>query len=473
MHRLAVRTLLSLILGMTSLSVAAQAISAGGGWIDTPEAYFAVGEEIQEWVQLKSEADKQAFIERYWLRRDPTPGTPRNEFRDTVMGRIKTADEKFAIDTTMGSTTARGMVFILFGSPAAVREQNSGVPSRTGAGGEWSQVLQTWRYDRFRTKAFVDLIGRPELEVKFLITPSEKRDQLQDEGVISPYRKVVAEASIVTKDVVAGPTGPRSMVDAVDFNVAPLPEVAIRELNAAADAPSALKSGTFFGADGKPVTMFTLSVPASRTPTGPATLFGRISDAQQQVVATVAKDMRSAEGFTVRGTDVIYAVMVPLPPGTYEATFALHAGANAIASGLQRVVVPAMGSGLDVSSLVLTNDLMSTEPPAIVLGGAPVRPRADGVFGTNESLWYAFQVASATDPGNVGVQLVLRRTGGKSSTHALSTGLTQTAPGSWIGGFEMPLQTLEPGDYSLYLTLSDAAGHKQVRRADFKIVAAQ
>jgi hypothetical protein len=198
-----------------------------------------------------------------------------------------------------------------------------------------------------------------------------------------------------------------------------------------------------------------------------------VTDAQQQVVATVAREMRSAEGFTTRTGDVVFAVVLPLAPGAYEAAFAVHAGANAIAAGAQRVVVPATGSGLDVSSLVLTHDLMSAEPPAIILGGAPVRPRADGVFATNESLWYAFQIASAQDPGNLNAQLVLRRLGGKTQSSATSTALTQTAPGSWIGGFEMPLQTLEPGDYSLYLTLSDAAGRQQVRRADFRVVAAQ
>jgi hypothetical protein len=59
---------------------------------------------------------------------------------------------------------------------------------------------------------------------------------------------------------------------------------------------------------------------------------------------------------------------------------------------------------------------------------------------------------------------------GKSLSSAVTTGLTQTAPGSWIGGFEMPLQSVEPGDYSLYLTLVDAGGRQQVRRADFRVL---
>jgi GWxTD domain-containing protein len=459
---------------LTALSAGAQTIDVGGGWIDTPEAYFITPPEITEWLTLHTDAEKQGFIDRYWLRRDPTPGTPRNEFRELVQGRIATADQKFSIDKTKGSTTARGMVFILFGTPASVSEQNSGVPARTGSGGEWSQVLATWKFDRFRTKALLELLDRPQLEIKFLITPSQKTDLLQDPGIVDHYRKIIAEASIVTRDVAAAPTGPQATVASIALKANPLPEVANTILDAAANVPSTLHASSYFAADGTPSTLFWLLVPGGRIATGAATLYGRIEDAQQNVVATVAHETRAAEGFTTRSGDVVYAVVLPLGPGTYGATFALQAGATAIASGTQRVIVPAKGSGLDVSSLVLTHDLMSTDPPAIVLGGAPVRPRADSVFATNESLWYAFQVASATDPGNVNAKLVLRRLDdGHTQVSTQMTGLTQTATGSYLGGFEVPLQTVKPGDYSLYVTLTDAAGRQQVRRADFRVVSAQ
>jgi GWxTD domain-containing protein len=473
MHKLGARVLLLSTLFL-STSAFAQVVDTGGGWIDTPEAYFATSDEVNEWTRMRTESDKAQFIDRYWLRRDPTPGTPRNEFRELVMGRIATADQKFSLDARKGSTTARGMVFILFGSPATLNEQNSGVPNRSGSGGEWSQVLATWKYDRFRTKELLKLLDRPELTIKFLITPSEKTDVLQDPGLVAHFRKTVADASIVTKDVaVATPAGPQAMVPSVQLSTAALPAIAIEELAAAGSGPSALRTSSYF-VDGKPATLFWLTVPSNRTPTGPATLYGRVSDAQQNVVATIAHDTRAAEGFTTRNGDVVYAIVLPLAPGAYDATFALHAGANAVSSGTQRVVVPATGSGLDVSSLVLTHDLMSADPPAIILGGAPVRPRADNIFATNESLWYAFQVASATDPGNVNAKLVLRRlSDSKTQTSSTTTALTQTAAGSYIGGFEIPLQTVEPGDYSIYVTLTDGTGRQQVRRADFKVVAAQ
>src|SRR5437870_8859578 len=75
-------------------------------WASSPEAYFLTGEERAEWKKLDSRESRQDFIERYWLKRDPTAGTVKNEFRETVLSRIKTADARFGIEKTAASRTA-------------------------------------------------------------------------------------------------------------------------------------------------------------------------------------------------------------------------------------------------------------------------------------------------------------------------------------------------------------------------------
>ena len=44
------------------------------------------------------------------------------------------------------------------------------------------------------------------------------------------------------------------------------------------------------------------------------------------------------------------------------------------------------------------------------------------------------------------------------------------APNRYLYAQEMPLASLEPGDYSLYVTVRDAAGAMEVHRADFRVV---
>ena len=63
------------------------------------------------------DADKPAFIEEFWKRRDPDPATVENEFKIEYLGRIQRANQLFMGEGTPGWLTDRGRVYILFGPP--------------------------------------------------------------------------------------------------------------------------------------------------------------------------------------------------------------------------------------------------------------------------------------------------------------------------------------------------------------------
>lgn len=85
-----------------------------------PVQFLMTGEDQKAWRQVKTDAEAQDFIDLFWARRDPTPGTPRNEFRDTFEERVKAADKLFAIPNSKkrGALTDMGRVLILLGPPA-------------------------------------------------------------------------------------------------------------------------------------------------------------------------------------------------------------------------------------------------------------------------------------------------------------------------------------------------------------------
>lgn len=62
-------------------------------------------------------AMRNALWERFWARRDPSPATPVNEFRDEFFGRIRTANEKFIEPGRQGWDTPRGTLLIVLGPP--------------------------------------------------------------------------------------------------------------------------------------------------------------------------------------------------------------------------------------------------------------------------------------------------------------------------------------------------------------------
>ena len=51
-------------------------------WAETPEAYFLTADELKEWKTIKTPEDRRVFQERYWLKRDPTPGRPATSSRN-------------------------------------------------------------------------------------------------------------------------------------------------------------------------------------------------------------------------------------------------------------------------------------------------------------------------------------------------------------------------------------------------------
>lgn len=146
-------------------------------WASSPEAYFLTSEERAEWKTLDSGLERDRFKERYWLKRDPTPGTEKNEFRDTVLGRIQTADKRFPLGKMPGARTNRGMAFVLFGTPARVNDTKAnplerprppapGSPAPIGGVIEGNETTSVWIYDRERTPKLLELLGnRPSLEL--------------------------------------------------------------------------------------------------------------------------------------------------------------------------------------------------------------------------------------------------------------------------------------------------------------------
>jgi GWxTD domain-containing protein len=86
-------------------------------WLDEEVRWIASDEERRAFETLAADAEREAFIEQFWQRRDPTPGTGVNELREEHYRRIAWANDRFASDALPGWKTDRGMVYIKFGAP--------------------------------------------------------------------------------------------------------------------------------------------------------------------------------------------------------------------------------------------------------------------------------------------------------------------------------------------------------------------
>jgi GWxTD domain-containing protein len=78
--------------------------------------YTITSEERRAFLALAPEA-REAFIEDFWKRRDPTPATPENEYRTDYYSRIERANRLFSGGGAPGWLQDRGRVYITLGPP--------------------------------------------------------------------------------------------------------------------------------------------------------------------------------------------------------------------------------------------------------------------------------------------------------------------------------------------------------------------
>ena len=85
-------------------------------WVTEDVAYIIRDDERAAFKRLQSDPEREHFIEQFWLRRDPTPGTPENEFKEEHYRRIAYANEHFSAGIP-GWKTDRGRIYITYGPP--------------------------------------------------------------------------------------------------------------------------------------------------------------------------------------------------------------------------------------------------------------------------------------------------------------------------------------------------------------------
>jgi GWxTD domain-containing protein len=118
-------------------------------WLDQDVAYIISDEERKAFKTLSNDEERDAFIENFWLRRNPNPDSPENEFREEHYRRIAYANDRFAAGKP-GWKTDRGHVYIAFGEPDSKDSHPSGGaydrPMEEGGGQTSTFPFETWHY---------------------------------------------------------------------------------------------------------------------------------------------------------------------------------------------------------------------------------------------------------------------------------------------------------------------------------------
>ncbi len=106
-------------------------------WL-TMVSYIIHPREKDVFLRLPSDKDREIFVEAFWKQRDPTPGTPKNEYREEIEKRFAFVNVEFKKGSPKpGWMTDMGRIYMLLGAPVN-RNEVSSVPELV--------PMQLWTY---------------------------------------------------------------------------------------------------------------------------------------------------------------------------------------------------------------------------------------------------------------------------------------------------------------------------------------
>jgi GWxTD domain-containing protein len=118
-------------------------------WLDQDVRWIITDTEAQAFKQLTNDEERDQFIENFWQRRNPSPDSPENEYRDEIYARIAYADEHFAAGKP-GWLTDRGHIYIAYGPPDDKDQHPSAGaydrPMDEGGGSTSTFPFEVWHY---------------------------------------------------------------------------------------------------------------------------------------------------------------------------------------------------------------------------------------------------------------------------------------------------------------------------------------
>jgi GWxTD domain-containing protein len=477
-------------------------------WLNEDVSYIITDEERAAFKRLQTDEEREQFIENFWLRRDPTPDTVENEFKEEHYRRIAYANEHFASGIP-GWKTDRGRIYIVYGPPDEIEDHSSGGfyerPPEEGGGETSTYPFQQWRYryiDGIGNNIIIEFVD-PTMSGEFHMTmdPSEKDALLYVPGAGLTMMEQMGLSSKNqrfqnTDGTHLGSSFGGSSESMMEFTrleqftaLNKAPKVKFPDLEAAVYSkisynilPCKVRTDFFPVTDASVLTYVTVQFEnkdlqfKSKEGLQQATvnIFGRVTTMTRRIVTTfedtvtvnaVPQQLQLTQ--TLRS---IYQKALPLAPGTYR----LNVVSKDLTAGNMNnyevaITVPRLDPDKASFSTVMLADIIEKVPMKsigagqFIIGDSKVRPRMDEVFKHDEKMGIYFKIynlgadqATHKPAGTVEYELV--RSGSNERIFDFTEDLGEVPDASasqlTIEKF-LPLKSLLPGKYTLRMKIVD------------------
>ena len=411
-------------------------------WLNQDVVWIITEEERSAFKQLSNDEERDNFIEAFWQRRDPTPDTVENEFKEEHYRRMAYANEHFAAGIP-GWKTDRGRIYIVFGPPDEIDAHPGGGvyyrPMEEGGGSTSTYPFEDWRY------RYIEGIGQ-EIEIEFvddcmcgnyamtidrgkkdalLHVPGAGLTEYEDMGAASKAQRW--ENGLET--IGAGPNSENLQTKEFDrldvfHKLQMAPPVKFKDLEEVVTHKINVNLMPFdVRTDFVRVTSDTVLVPVTvqvknrditfvnkdGVQRGVVNIFGRVTTLTGKIAQTfedtVQNDVPAELLPKVAENSSIYWKALPLKPGLYRIDIVVKdVNGDRVGTWNSRLPVPAFDDDRLSNSSLIVADLMEPVPTqnigtgSFVIGTTKVRPRvapSDGkpvVFKRNQKVNFWMQV---------------------------------------------------------------------------------
>jgi GWxTD domain-containing protein len=478
-------------------------------WLNEDVTYIITDEERSAFMRLQTDEEREQFIENFWLRRDPTPDTVENEFREEHYRRIAYANEHFASGIP-GWKTDRGRIYITYGPPDQIDDHSSGGtyerPPEEGGGETSTYPFQQWRYryiEGIGTNIIIEFVD-PTMSGEFHMTmdPSEKDalTYVPNAGLTIMEQMGMSDKTQRFQNSdgthLGTPLGglPESMNEFSRLEqyakLQKAPAIKFADLEAKVDSrilfdilPMKVRVDFFPVTDASVMTYVSVQFDNKdlqlKTKDGVATanihLFGEFRTISGKIVQSFEEDMQIPGGPEQYRSDWLQRKSIgqksaPLKPNTYRLDVVCKDVTSGFANNYQTTVtVPRLDpDALSTSTLILADDLESVPMRNIgtgqfVIGDTKVRPRIGNTFRRDEPLGIYMKLY------NFGMDEQTRKPQGEVQYEVFKTGTTESIVATTEDIGKIPdasaaqitlqkrlrLEQFAPGSYTLRIKITD------------------
>jgi GWxTD domain-containing protein len=494
-------------------------------WMDEDVRWIITDEERNTFKALKTDDEREQFIEQFWLRRDPDPDTDVNEYREEYYQRIAYANEHFTSGIP-GWKTDRGRIYIMFGPPDQKETHPSGGtydrPVWEGGGTTSTYPFENWWYRYIEGVGsdieieFVDPTGSGEYRIArhpdekdaLLYVPNAGLTLSEQLGLTTKADRIGNWYNSNQRNFFGGRAKDQPFERLATLAALQKPpRVRFNDLRALADSESELprvsvdvlsvgmQVSFLRVTENAVITSFTVQMDNADLvykPVGPiheakANIYARVTNVSgrkagifEDVVLSNYLPEQLDQGLKAKS---VYQKDIVLAPGNYKIDLVVR-DVNSGRTDVKKVGfrVPKYPEGeLESSSLVLASKLeplggkLATGP--FVRGDRKVIPNATGNFKQDQTMGVYMQVYNvaidqATLRPSVDVEYVITqkdkevarfKEDGKLGMSVLNS---QQITLSRI----IPLKELKPGDYDLTVKVTDNVANKTITRKEwFKV----